>query len=143
MERKDLEINSHLTRFHSLMFTMIPNAELINRNVETALNLADESVYNYYTDLKEQQFYSRLIKNNISQEIVLDSIKCSVISYPYPAEVFGKVYVARNSNIAKYDFHSTCTLSDVERTTINPNGLRIGKFNVDKYELIETRQRSK
>lgn len=141
-ERKDMEINSHLTRFHSLMFTMIPNADLINGNVETALNLADKSVYDYYTDLKEQQFYTRLVKNNVSQEIILDSIRCNTAVYPYAAEVFAKVYVARTSNISKYEFHSTCQLTDVGRNPVNPNGLRIEKFNVDKYQLLETRQRN-
>ncbi len=140
-ERKDLEINTHLTRFHSLMFTIIPSAELIEQNVETALNLADQSAYNYYSDLKEQQFYSRLVKTNTSQEIVLDSIRCNTSTYPYVAEVFAKVYVARPSNIAKYDFHSTCRLTDVGRSVANPNGLRIELFNVDRYQQLEVRQR--
>lgn len=139
--QKDLEVISHSTRFHELFFNMAPNINTINQNVDRALELADASAYDYYSDLKEQQYFTRLIQANATQQMVVDSVRVDVTSYPYRARTYASVFLIRESTITRYDFVSQCSLKDVTRTMSNPHGLMIEKFHVEKYDILETRAR--
>ena len=138
---RDLEVKDHIERFHELMFNISPNSESIKRNLDRALVMSDKSAYDYWSDLSERGFYSRIVSANISQEIVIDSVKIDMSSYPYQAKTYAKVFMLRESNITAYDFESSCRLVDVERSPSNPHGLMIEKFRVSKNENMGTRQR--
>lgn len=138
---RDLEVKDHIERFHELMFNLSPNSESIKRNLDRALVMSDKSAYDYWSDLSERGFYSRIVSANISQEIVIDSVKVDMSSYPYQAKIYAKVFMLRESNITAYDFESSCRLVDVERSPSNPHGLMIEKFRVSKNENMGTRQR--
>ena len=138
---RDLEVKDHIERFHELMFNLSPNSESIKRNLDRALVMSDKSAYDYWSDLSERGFYSRIVSANISQEIVIDSVNVDMSSYPYQAKTYAKVFMLRESNITAYDFESSCRLVDVERSPSNPHGLMIEKFRVSKNENMGTRQR--
>lgn len=139
--QRDLEIEDHVRRFHELMFNLAPSTESQKRNLEQALHMADRSAYDWWRDQSEAGFYSRLVSANISQEIQIDSVQFSMQTYPYPARLFGKVYLTRESNITAYEFVSECRLSDVPRSRSNPHGLMIEKFAIRRYESLGTRKR--
>ncbi len=139
--QRDLEIEDHVRRFHELMFNLAPSTESQKRNLELALHMADRSAYDWWQDQSESGYYARLVSANISQEIQIDSVQFSMQEYPYPARLFGKVYLTRESNITAYDFVSECRLSDVPRSRSNPHGLMVEKFAVRKYESLGTRRR--
>ena len=42
---KDVEIRDHVTRFHELMFTLSPQKQTIQENLDRAFNLADRSAF--------------------------------------------------------------------------------------------------
>jgi conjugative transposon TraK protein len=138
---RDLEAKDHVSRFHELMFNISPSSESIKRNLDKALVMSDKSAYDYYMDLSERGFYQRMISANISQEIVVDSIKVNMTGYPYDAKTYGRLFLLRESNITAYSFESSCRLVDVERSQNNPHGLMIEKFTVTKNENIVTRKR--
>ena len=139
--QKDLEVQDHLTRFHELMFNLSPSSESIKRNIDRALIMSDRSAYDYWRDLSERGFYQRLVSANISQQIVVDSVKVNIGSYPYDAVTYGRLFLIRESNITAYQFESTCRLVDVERSQSNPHGLMIEKFIVRRNENIGTKRR--
>lgn len=139
--QRDLEVEDHVRRFHELMFNLAPSSESQKRNLEQALHMADRSAYDWWQDQSEGGYYARLVSANISQEIQIDSVQYSMQIYPYPARLFGKVYLTRESNITAYDFVSECRLSDVPRSRSNPHGLMVEKFSVKRYESLGTRKR--
>lgn len=139
--QKDLEIQDHLVRFHELMFNLSPSSESIKRNIDRALIMSDRSAYDYWRDLSERGFYQRLVSANVSQQIVVDSVRTDLRSYPYESVTYGKLFLIRESNITSYIFESTCRLVDVERSENNPHGLMIEKFNVRRNENIGTKRR--
>lgn len=141
MATKDLEISDHVTRFHELFFNMAPNANAIIQNVNRALILSDRSVYDYYSDLSEQGFYARLVQANITQQMVVDSVKVDISTYPYTARCYAHQYMIRESNITTYDFESTCQLMETQRSKDNPHGLMIEKFVVARNESMGTKKR--
>ena len=44
---KEIEVKDHVTRFHELMFTLSPQKQTIQENLDRAFNLADRSAYDY------------------------------------------------------------------------------------------------
>ena len=141
MATKDLEIIDHVTRFHELFFNMAPNANAIIQNVNRALVLSDKSVYDYYSDLSEQGFYTRLVQANITQQMVVDSVTVDINTYPYTARCYAHQYMIRESNITTYEFESTCQLMEISRSKDNPHGLMIEKFVVVRNESLGTKKR--
>ena len=139
--QRDLEVEDHIRRFHELMFNLAPSSESQKRNLEQALHMADRSAYDWWQDQSESGYYSRLVSANISQEIRIDSVRFSMQQYPYPARLYGKVFLTRESNITAYDFVSECRLSDVPRSQSNPHGLMVERFAVKRYESLGTRRR--
>ena len=138
---RDLEAKDLVSLFHELMLNISPSSESIKRNLDKALVMSDKSAYDYYMDLSERGFYQRMISANISQEIVVDSIKVNMTGYPYDAKTYGRLFLLRESNITAYSFESSCRLVDVERSQNNPHGLMIEKFTVTKNENLGTRKR--
>ena len=138
---RELEAKDHVTRFHELMFNLSPSAESIQRNLDRALVMSDRSAYDYWMDLSERGFYQRLVSANISQEIVIDSVKVNMLTYPYEAKTYARLFMMRESNITAYRFESECRLVDVQRSPGNPHGMMIEKFRVSRNEIIETRMR--
>lgn len=138
---RDLEAKDHILRFHELMFNISPSSESIKRNLDKALVMSDKSAYDYYMDLSERGFYQRMVSANISQEIVVDSIKVDMANYPYDTKTYGKLFLLRESNITAYSFESECRMVEVERSPSNPHGLMIEKFIVTKNENLGTRKR--
>ena len=138
---KDVEIRDHVTRFHELMFTLSPQKQTIQENLDRAFNLADRSAFEYSQDLAEKGYYARLVSANISQQMIVDSVKFVSNSYPYQVRTYARQYVVRESTVSQYSFVSTCQLINAGRSDANPHGLIIEKFKVIKNDLIETRKR--
>ena len=139
--QRDLEVINHVRRFHEIFFSMSPDSQSINNNLELALHMGDSSVKDYYDDLAEDNFFKRLIQTNSSEQIVVDSVKVNIRDYPYTAITYAHLYMVRESSITVYDFRSSCRLTEATRTEVNPNGLLIERFSVDRNEKIETRRR--
>lgn len=138
---KDVEIRDHVTRFHELMFTLSPQKQTIQENLDRAFNLADRSAWEYTQDLAEKGYYSRLISANISQQMIVDSVRIVGNGYPWQVETFARQFVVRESTVSQYSFVSTCQVLEGRRSDVNPHGLLIEKFKVVANDLVETRKR--
>ena len=140
--QRELEVCDHVIRFHELMMNLSPSSDAIKTNIDRALTMSDRSAFNYWQDLSETGFYNRLVSANISQQFSLDSISTDMASYPYRSEVFGKLYLIRESNITAYRIRTSCQLVDIGRSKDNPHGLMIEQFRVVSNDKIGTRKRN-
>lgn len=140
--QRDLEAGDHVARFHDFLFNLSPNAESIKRNVDRALSISDVSAYNYWRDLSERGYYQRIVSANISQQMIVDSVKVNMQQYPYEAHTYGRIYIVRESNVTQYAFESECQLTDVERSQSNPHGMMVEKFTVTRNEAVGTQRRN-
>ena len=75
---KDVEIRDHVTRFHELMFTLSPQKQTIQENLDRAFNLADRSAWEYSQDLAEKGYYSHVVSIHHTVRFVDD--KAFVVS---------------------------------------------------------------
>ena len=138
---KDVEIRDHVTRFHELMFTLSPQKQTIQENLDRAFNLADRSAFDYSQDLAEKGYYARIVSANISQQMIVDSVKFVSSTYPWQVKTYARQYVVRESKVSLYSFVSTCQVIEGRRSDANPHGMLIERFKVISNDLIETRKR--
>lgn len=138
--RRD-EVRHHVELFHNYLFNVAPSTEMIIRNVEKALEMADKSAYNYYNDLQETGFYKRMTSTQSYQQIVIEDIQIDMSSYPYQVLVKATQFINRESNVSKYSLITRCNVTNALRTSKNLNGLMIERFEVIENNLIETRKK--
>ena len=135
---RPVELRNHVKMFHELFFSLAPDAEVINRNIQRALALADRSAHDYFTDWREAGFYRRIIANNIIQRIQIDSMDVNVDVYPYQVTVFARQLIQRESNITVRNLVTAMQVVERQRSDNNPHGFMIQNFVVLRNDTEET-----
>lgn len=138
---RPVEAREHVRRFHELFFTLSPEKAAIEGNMQRAFNLADKSAFDYYKDLLEKGYYSRVISGNIQQRVEVDSIKIDFNSYPYKTMTYATQYIIRSSNLTKRNLVTSCQLISAVRSDNNPQGFIIEKFTVVENKDLEVVKR--
>lgn len=142
--RKDnipVEARDHVKMFHYYFFTLDPDDEVIQENINKALYLADESAKRQYDNLKESRFYSNIISGNISQDIEVDSIRIDTGQYPYYFRCYSKQRIVRATSIVIRSLVTEGYLRNVARSDNNPHGFLIEKWNTLENKDIRTEAR--
>lgn len=131
---RPVEAREHVRRFHELFFTLAPDKYAIESNMKRAFNLADKSAFDYYKDLSEKGYYSRIISGNVQQRTEVDSVVCNFDRYPYEVKAYSKQFIIRSSNVTKRSLVTSCYLVNSVRSDNNPQG-----FNIEKFSVLENR----
>ncbi|MEC4053868.1 conjugative transposon protein TraK [Myroides odoratimimus] len=138
---RPVEAREHVRRFHELFFTLSPEKAAIEGNMQRAFNLADKTAFDYYKDLLEKGYYSRVISGNIQQRIEVDSIKIDFNNYPYKTMTYATQYIIRSSNLTKRNLVTSSQLVSAVRSDNNPQGFIIEKFTVVENKDLEVVKR--
>lgn len=133
-QNRPVEAREHVRRFHELFFTLSPDREAIEGNVRRALYLADGSAIAYYQSLAEKGYFNRIIASNVSQNVVVDSIRCDFDCYPYAVETFARQKIVRESNVTERTLVTTCRLRNAVRSDNNPQG-----FLIEDLRILENK----
>lgn len=126
----DQEVRDHVKQFHEYFFNLAPNEEAISQNCERAYLLCDGSARKYYNDLQENNYYNRLISNNIVQYVYVDSILVDTKVYPYRAAAYCTLSLQRSSSVTRYDLVTTCNVVKMQRSQNNMHGMMMENFAV-------------
>ena len=138
---RPVEAREHVRRFHELFFTIAPDKDAIEKNMERAFQLCDKSAFNYYKDLAEKGYYNRAISGNVNQRIEIDSIRCDFDSYPYEVTTFARQFIIRQSNVTERSLVTSCSLQNSVRSDNNPQGFLMEHFLVRENRDIQTYKR--
>ena len=133
-QNRPVEARDHVKRFHELFFTLSPDKNAIESNIQRALFLVDKSAFAYYKDLTEKGYYNRIISGNINQTIAVDSVACNFDHYPYQVAAYTRQMIIRESNITERSLVTRCTLINSVRSDNNPHG-----FIMENFEVIENK----
>lgn len=133
-QNRPVEAKEHVRRFHELFFTLSPDKNAIESNIQRALFLVDKSAFRYYKDLSEKGYYNRVVSGNINQMVRVDSINCNFDTYPYKAVTYARQMIIRESNITERSLVTSCELINSVRSDNNPHG-----FTMEKFEILENR----
>lgn len=131
----------HVRIFHTVFFSLVPDKNAIEYNIEQALLMADKSAYNYYTTMSERGYYERLVAENVMQQVVIDSVVVNTATYPYQASCYGKVYAVRAQEMQAYDMETSCSLVTVPFTPEHPTGLLMERFKMVRWDDLGSRER--
>ena len=133
-QNRPAEAREHVRRFHELFFTLSPDKSAIEGNIKRALQLADRSAFNYYTDFAEKGYYNRIISGNVNQVLQVDSVSCNFDTYPYKVNTYARQMIIRESNVTERSLVTRCNLLNSVRSDNNPHG-----FTIEAFEIIENR----
>ena len=133
-QNRPVEAHDHVKRFHELFFTLSPDKDAIESNIQRALFLVDKSAFAYYKDLTEKGYYNRIISGNINQTISVDSVVCNFDHYPYQIAAYSRQMIIRESNVTERSLVTRCNLINSVRSDNNPHG-----FIMENFEVIENR----
>lgn len=139
---RPIEARAHVRRFHDLLLTLTPDDKAINDNLNSAVAMADNSAYVYYSDLAEKGYYQRIISGDVIQTILCDSVTVNVDSYPYSWRYYGKQRITRASKLVVRKFISEGQLVDVVRSDNNPSGFLLTQFHVIDNSEIKSETRN-
>ena len=138
---RPVEAREHVRRFHELFFTIAPDKDAIEKNMERAFQLCDKSAFYDYKDLAEKGYYNRAISGNVNQRIEIDSIRCDFDSYPYEVTTFARQFIIRQSNVTERSLVTSCSLQNSVRSDNNPQGFLMEHFLVRENRDIQTYKR--
>ncbi|MBF0648001.1 conjugative transposon protein TraK [Dysgonomonas sp. GY75] len=133
-QNRPVEAKEHVRRFHELFFTLSPDKNAIESNINRALFLVDKSAFRYYKDLSEKGYYNRVVSGNINQGVQVDSIVCNFDAYPYKAVTYARQMIIRESNVTERSLVTRCNLINSVRSDNNPHG-----FTMESFEILENR----
>lgn len=133
-QNRPVEAREHVKRFHELFFTLSPDKNAIESNINRALFLVDKSAFRYYQDMSEKGYYNRIVSGNINQVIQIDSVACNFDAYPYKTTVYAKQMIIRASNVTERSLVTRSDLRNSVRSDNNPHG-----FIMERFEIIENR----
>lgn len=129
-QNRPVEAREHVSRFHSLFFSLSPDKSAIESNINRALLMADKSALSCYRDLLERGYFNRLIAGNIIQTIEIDSLQCNFDEYPFRIKTYARQRILRENTITERSLITTCALVDATRSDDNPQGFLIEKFTI-------------
>ncbi len=138
---RPVEAREHVRRFHELFFTIAPDKDAIEKNMERAFLLCDKSAFDYYKDLAEKGYYNRAISGNVNQRVEIDSIRCNFDRYPYEVTTYARMFIIRQSNVTERSLTTTCRLQNSVRSDNNPQGFLMEHFLVHENRDIQTYKR--
>ena len=133
-QNRPVEAREHVRRFHELFFTLAPDKNAIESNIQRALFMVDKSAFRYYKDLSEKGYYNRIVSGNINQSLVVDSVACNFDTYPYRVATYSRQLIIRESNITERSLVTRCNLINSVRSDNNPHG-----FTMEAFEIIENK----
>lgn len=133
-QNRPVEAREHVKRFHELFFTLSPDKNAIESNIQRSLYLADKSAFNYYKDLSEKGYYNRIISGNINQSVQVDSMICNFDRYPYQVVTYARQMIIRESSVTERSLITRCRLLNSVRSDNNPHG-----FSIEAFEITENK----
>lgn len=140
-QNRPVEAKEHVKRFHELFFTLSPDKNAIESNIQRSFFLADKSAFNYYKDLAEKGYYNRIISGNINQAVQVDSVVCNFERYPYLVETFARQMIVRESSLTERSLITRCRLLNSVRSDNNPHGFTIEAFEITENKDLQVLKR--
>lgn len=141
LDNVPVELRDHIKMFHHYFFTLHPDLQAIEANINKALALADQTARNQYADLKESGFYAGIVTGSVSQEIEMDSIALNLDKQPYYFKFYGKIKITRPTVIVIRNLITEGLVRNTARSDNNNHGFLIEKWKVLDNQDISSENR--
>ena len=131
---RPVEYKAQVELFHRLFFTLAPDDEYINKNIDTALYLMDDAAKKERSNLTEKGWYNQIISSNATVSIQTDSINIDLNSKRFM--YYGTQMINRKTSRIIRKLITQGTFRDIPRTPNNAHGVLLENWNIlDNTEL--------
>ena len=131
---RPVEYKAQVELFHRLFFTLAPDDEYINKNIDKELYLMDDSAKKERSNLTEKGWYNQIISSNATVSIQTDSINIDLNSKRFM--YYGTQMINRKTSLIIRKLITQGTFKDVPRTPNNAHGVLLENWNIlDNTEL--------
>ncbi|TCD07747.1 conjugative transposon protein TraK [Pedobacter frigidisoli] len=118
------EYRAHISRFHQLFFSLIPDEKYIEGQMRQAMYLIDESGAQQYNNLKERSFFSSVLSSSAVLTLQTDSILLDEKRMYF--RYYGTQRIDRRSSVLTRSLITEGHLSDLAaRSEQNPHAVLI------------------
>ncbi len=132
---REVEYKGHVNLFHKLFFTIPPDDAFIEKNMEYAMYLIDESGILEYNNLREKGFYNSLLGSSATATIITDSIEIDTENQRFT--YYGTQRIERETSILRRLLVTEGKIVDVIRSEHNPHGVLINDWVTVKNTDLE------
>ena len=122
-DNRPAEYKADITAFHEYFFSLTPDNDQIERQMQKAMNLVDASGVSQYNSLKEKGYFINIITSSTVINIITDSILLDLNTMRF--KYYGKEIINRPSMRTTRNLVTEGGLMDVPRTNNNPHGVLI------------------
>lgn len=133
-ENIGVEAKDHVAMFHTWFFSLDPDEKAISASIKRALYMADGSAKKQYDDLVETGYIAGIISGNVSQKVVVDSVRVNTVAEPYLFRCYATLKIIRSTSIVTRSLITQGALRSVARSDHNPHG-----FLIEHWEIIENK----
>ena len=131
---RPVEYKAQVELFHRLFFTLAPDDEYINKNIDKALYLMDDSAKKERSNLTEKGWYNQIISSNATVSIQTDSINIDLNNKRLM--YYGTQMINRKTSLIIRKLITQGTFRDIPRTPNNAHGVLLENWNIlDNTEL--------
>jgi conjugative transposon TraK protein len=123
LDNRQAEYKASVETFHDLFFSLPPDNEYIQNQLNKAMYLIDASGLAQYNTLKEKGYFSGVISTSSVITCTKDSILLDMNTKEW--KFYGKEKIERPSSITIRSLVTTGNLQDVTRTENNPHGVML------------------
>ena len=131
---RPVEYKAQVELFHRLFFTLAPDDEYINKNIDKSLYLMDDSAKKERSNLTEKGWYNQIISSNATVSIQTDSINIDLNNKKFM--YYGTQMINRKTSLIIRKLITQGTFRDIPRTPNNAHGVLLENWNIlDNTEL--------
>lgn len=134
-DNRNAEYKASIESFHDLFFSLPPDNEYIQKQLNKAMFLIDATGLAQYNTLKEKGYFSNLISTSSVITCTKDSIVVDMNTKQW--RFYGKEKIERPSNITIRSLVTAGSLQDVPRTDNNPHGVLLTNWRtIENKDLL-------
>jgi conjugative transposon TraK protein len=134
-DNREAEYKADVETFHQLFFTLPPDDQFIEKQLEKAMYLVDASGVAQYNTLKEKGYFTNLVATSSISTCTMDSIDLDMNTGHFI--FYGKQKIQRPSMITIRSLITEGWLIDQPRTDNNPHGVLITKWKTLENKDLE------
>ena len=120
---REAEYRAHISTFHNYFFSLPPDNDYIEQQMNRAMYLVDASGVAQYNTLKEKGYFTNLISSSSVVTCTLDSLSLDLNTRHWV--FYGKQKIERPSMVTIRSLVTEGYLQDIPRTVNNSHGVLI------------------
>ena len=131
----EIEARAQINDFHTLFFTLPADDQYIQRTVEKAMYLIDESGLRQYNTLRERGFYSSILSSSANVTITTDSIVMDMENQSF--FYYGTQRIERPTSILRRQLITSGKFKQCQRTQNNAHGILLYDWRTELNKDID------